>query len=263
MNTNWAPKCVTSLDKSRGTLSCRKEEVVRWFFSPNLVHTLGTISADNSTKECSMILAFCHMKLSLNNIWTETNCIQEISPGAASKLAVEAVTDNIWGGLVWFIFINVLSTPYKLFNAETWFLCKCLIIIIIIFAIYYCIFKLHSVCLKSFLQTFIWYKDCTDNKFTTSPYKKPSSDNSTLLNYQSECLQKYEIAIIKNLIHREFYISSSKTIFYKELTNIKQALVNNNVTNKLVNQQIELYLHNIHKIITQPTITTQAELSIL
>ena len=33
--------------------------------------------------------------------------------------------------------------------------------------------------------------------------------------------KKYKIAIIKNLIPRAFYISSAKTIFYKELTNIK------------------------------------------
>ena len=59
--------------------------------------------------------------------------------------------------------------------------------------------------------------------------------------------QKYKIAIIKNLIHRAFYISSSKTIFYKELTNIKQTLINNNFLNKLVDQQIKLDLHNIHK----------------
>ena len=37
------------------------------------------------------------------------------------------------------------------------------------------------------------------------------------------------------------------TIFYKELINMKQTLVNNNLPNKLVDQQINLYLHNIHK----------------
>ena len=43
-----------------------------------------------------------------------------------------------------------------------------------------------------------------NNKFITSPYKKPTNNNSTLLNYQSECLQKYKIAIIKSLIQRTF-----------------------------------------------------------
>ena len=77
--------------------------------------------------------------------------------------------------------------------------------------------------------------------------KKTTSDNSTLLTYHSECPQKYKIAIIKNLIHIAICIFSSKTIFYKELINIKQTLVNNNFPNKLVNQQIKLYLHNIYK----------------
>ncbi len=37
------------------------------------------------------------------------------------------------------------------------------------------------------------------------------------------------------------------TIFNKELKNIKQTLVNNNFPNKLIEQQIKQYLHNIHK----------------
>ena len=82
-----------------------------------------------------------------------------------------------------------------------------------------------------------------NKKCTTSPYKKLTSYHSTLLNYHSECSQKYKVAIIKNLIHRAFYISS---IFYKELTNIKQTLVNN-FSYKLIDQQLKLYLHNIHK----------------
>ena len=51
----------------------------------------------------------------------------------------------------------------------------------------------------------------------------------------------------KILIHRAFYISLTKTIFYKGLTNKAQTLVNNNFPNKLVDQQIKLYLNNIHK----------------
>ena len=68
----------------------------------------------------------------------------------------------------------------------------------------------------------------------------------TIPPYHNECPPKYKIAIIKNLIHRAFYISS-QTIFHKELTNIKQTLVNNNFPNKLVDQQIKLYLQNINK----------------
>ena len=75
---------------------------------------------------------------------------------------------------------------------------------------------------------------------------KKAYDNSTLLNYHNECPQKYKIAIIKNLIHKEFSISST-TIFYKELINIKQTLVNDNFHYKLIDQKIKLYLQNFNK----------------
>ena len=73
----------------------------------------------------------------------------------------------------------------------------------------------------------------------------PTNNNSTLLNYHSECPQENKITIIKNVIHRAFYISS-KTIFYEELANIKQTFLNNNFPNKLVDQQ-KRYLQNINK----------------
>ena len=38
-----------------------------------------------------------------------------------------------------------------------------------------------------------------NNKSSTSPYKKPTNDNSTRHTYHSECPQKYKIAIIKKL----------------------------------------------------------------
>ena len=60
--------------------------------------------------------------------------------------------------------------------------------------------------------------------------------------------QKYKTEIIKNLIYGAFYISS-KTIFYKELTNIKQTLVNNNFPNKLVDQQIKPFEKQVKLII--------------
>ena len=44
----------------------------------------------------------------------------------------------------------------------------------------------------------------------------------------------------------EFFYISSKTTFYIELK-IKQNFVNHTFPNKLIDQQIKLYLHNIHK----------------
>ena len=109
--------------------------------------------------------------------------------------------------------------------------CVCMYIYIYIY-IYVCVCE-HLI---PFLDVLT---DSTNNTFTTSPYKKPTKNNSTLLNYHRECLQKYKIVIIKKLIHRAFYISSSKTIFYNELI-IKQTLVNYDFPYKLVDQQIKL-----------------------
>ena len=88
----------------------------------------------------------------------------------------------------------------------------------------------------------IFLDSCNNNKFTTSLYKKKKKLVTTLV-YSTitvECTPKYKIALIKNLIHTAFFISSSKTIFYKEL-------VNNNSLNNLVDQQIKLYLCTINQ----------------
>ena len=46
-------------------------------------------------------------------------------------------------------------------------------------------------------------------------------------------------AIINNLISCAKLISSSKTIFYKEVENIKQAFINNGFPNYIVDEQIK------------------------
>ena len=51
----------------------------------------------------------------------------------------------------------------------------------------------------------------------------------------------------KNVIHRIYRIYFSNTIFYKELKNIKQILVNKNFSNDIIDQQIKPYFHNIQK----------------
>ena len=86
-----------------------------------------------------------------------------------------------------------------------------------------------------------------NNNFTTSTYKKPSSNNSCTLNFKSECPFRYKKAIINNLISRAKLISSSKTIFYKEVENIKQALINNGFPNYIVNEQIKRMIKNVNQ----------------
>ena len=54
-------------------------------------------------------------------------------------------------------------------------------------------------------------------------------------------------AIIHNLISRAKLISSSKTIFYKEVDNIKQALINNGFPNYIVDEQIKRMIKNVNQ----------------
>ena len=53
--------------------------------------------------------------------------------------------------------------------------------------------------------------------------------------------------IIHNLISRAKLISSSKTIFYKEVENIKQALINNGFPNYIVDEQIKRMIKNVNQ----------------
>ena len=86
-----------------------------------------------------------------------------------------------------------------------------------------------------------------NNNFTTSTYKKNSYNNSFTLNFKSECPFRYKKAKINNLISRAKLISSSKTIFYKEVENIKQALINNEFPNYIVDVQIECMIKNVNQ----------------
>ena len=103
-----------------------------------------------------------------------------------------------------------------------------------------------------------------NNNFTTSTYKKPSSNNSCTLNFKSECPFQNTKAIINNLISRDKLISSSKTIFYKEVENIKQALINNGFPNYIVDEQIKPMIKNVNQqndhCTTQPSQQTYIKL---
>ena len=97
----------------------------------------------------------------------------------------------------------------------------------------------------SFLDVFIDTNN--NNNFTTSTYKKPSSNNSCTLNFKSECPFRYKKAIIRNVISRAKLISSSKTIFYKEVKNKKQALIDNGFPNYIVDEQINRMIKNVNQ----------------
>ena len=74
--------------------------------------------------------------------------------------------------------------------------------------------------------------------------KKHTSNNPCIVNYKSECPHWYKIAIIKNLLNYAKQISSFNEIFYNELKDIKQTLINSGFPNYLVNEQIKLMIKN-------------------
>ena len=53
--------------------------------------------------------------------------------------------------------------------------------------------------------------------------------------------------IINYLISHAKLISSSKTIFYKEVENIKQALINNGFPNYIVDEKIKHKIKNVNQ----------------
>ena len=53
--------------------------------------------------------------------------------------------------------------------------------------------------------------------------------------------------IINNLISRAKLISPHKTIFYKEVENINQALINNGFPNYIVDEQIKCTIKNVNQ----------------
>ena len=61
------------------------------------------------------------------------------------------------------------------------------------------------------------------------------------------CLWHDMMMMIHNLISRAKLISSSKTIFYKEVENIKQALINNGFPNYIVDEQIKRMIKNVNQ----------------
>ena len=93
----------------------------------------------------------------------------------------------------------------------------------------------------SFLDVLI---DTNNNdNLTTSTYKKPSSNNNPYtLNFKIECPFRYKKS--NYLISRAKLISPSKTIFYKEVENVKQALINNGFPNSIADEQIKRMIKN-------------------
>ena len=98
----------------------------------------------------------------------------------------------------------------------------------------------------SFLDVFIDANN-NNNNFTTFTYKKPSKNNSCTLNFKSKCPFRYKKkANIDNLILCDKLISSSKTIPYNKVENIKQAL-NNGFSNYIVDEQTNRMIEYVNQ----------------
>ena len=86
-----------------------------------------------------------------------------------------------------------------------------------------------------------------NNNFTTSTYKKPLIITPVPSTLKVNAASDIKKAIINNLISHAKLISSSKTISYKELENIKQALINNGFPNYIFDEQIKRMIKNVNQ----------------
>ena len=80
-------------------------------------------------------------------------------------------------------------------------------------------------------------------KFCTSVYHK-KTDNGSCLNGKSECVDKYKNSVITNYLNRAYRISDTWSTFHSEIKHIKQVLVNNNYSNRTVDQHIKKFLES-------------------
>ena len=82
----------------------------------------------------------------------------------------------------------------------------------------------------------------TSNKeFHTTVHRK-ETNMGFCLNAESECVNKYKHSVISSYVTRAFKITNSWEDFHIECQNIKQILVNNNFSNKMVDIQINKFL---------------------
>ena len=95
------------------------------------------------------------------------------------------------------------------------------------------------------------------NNFQTSVYRKKHSIG-LYTNYLSFTPFSYKMGLVKTLLHRAFVISSNWSIFYLELSKIKELLEKNIYPNNFIDQQIKQYLHEqfIDKNHKEPSNTT-------
>ena len=79
-----------------------------------------------------------------------------------------------------------------------------------------------------------------NERFQTSVHTTPTNSGN-LLNYLSECPDKYKTGVITTLLHRARKICSDNTLFLCEVDRIKQLFINNNYPMSVINDCVKIY----------------------
>ena len=82
-----------------------------------------------------------------------------------------------------------------------------------------------------------------NNEFTTSIYRKPTF-TGLMMNFLSFSPFKYKINLIKTLIHRAYYISSSFLNIHREFAKITNILEKNSFKKSIILKQMKSFLNN-------------------
>ena len=86
-----------------------------------------------------------------------------------------------------------------------------------------------------------------NERFQTSVHIKPTNSGN-LLNYLSECPDKYKIGVITTLLHRARKICSDSTLLLCEVDRIKQLFINNNYPMSAINDSMKTYLEKFRDL---------------
>ena len=85
----------------------------------------------------------------------------------------------------------------------------------------------------------------TTENFTTKVYVKPT-DNGNCLNGISECPDKYKETVILSYLKRAWTTCSSYSSFQSEIARVKQLLVNNSYTNRMIDNTIKAFMEKVN-----------------
>ena len=96
-----------------------------------------------------------------------------------------------------------------------------------------------------------------NDNFSSRVYVKPT-DAGICLNGNSECPDRYKETVILNYVKRAWTTCSSYEYFENELLRVKQLLVNNSYSNKLIDKTIKSFLDKVNN----PTRTTDENIEI-